>query len=156
MNKIEKKLIELTFPTVNIDSIMEIIVATPNARVATEILCGIYIEPVFIKDKLSPSGVARTFAFYDKWNDQVQYSYLQEEIKYEYFPKTVDKETINAENYKSLACGYNDNDAYRHGVKTGVMETRADWCSVRDWDKLKDNRFELSDAEMRELNASLL
>jgi hypothetical protein len=156
MNNVEKKLIELTFPTVNIDSIMEVIVATPNARVATEILCGIYIEPVFVKDKLSPSGVARTFAFYDKWNEQVQYSYLNEEIKYAYFPESVDKNTINSENYKSLECSYDEGSTYRFGVKTGVMETRADWCSVREWDKLKDNKFELSEAEMRELNASLL
>lgn len=147
MNNLEKKLIELTFPTVNVDSLMEIIVATPNSRVATEILCGVYIEPVFIKDKLSSNGVARTFMSYDKWIEQVQYSYLQEEIKYEYFPHTVDKETINAENYKSLACGYND-EAYRHSVKTGVMETRTDWCSIKDWDRLKDNKFELSAEEL--------
>lgn len=147
MNNLERKLIELTFPTVNVDSLMEIIVATPNSRVATEILCGVYIEPVFITDKLSPNGVARTFMSYDKWTEQVQYMYLQEEVKYEYFPKTVDKETITVENYKSLACGYND-DAYRHGVKTGVMETRTDWCSVSDWLRLKDNNFELSAEEL--------
>ena len=147
MNNLERKLIELTFPTVNVDSLMEIIVATPNATVATEILCGIYVEPVFIQDKLSPNGVARTFMSYDKWNEQVQYSYLQEEVKYEYFPKSIDKDTITAENYKSLACGYND-DAVRHGVKTGVIETRTDWCSVKDWNRLKDNNFELSGAEL--------
>jgi hypothetical protein len=147
MNNLERKLIELTFPTVNVDSLMEIIVATPNATVATEILCGIYVEPVFIQDKLSPNGVARTFMSYDKWNEQVQYSYLQEEVKYEYFPKSIDKDTITAENYKSLACGYND-DAVRHGVKTGVIETRTDWCSIKDWNRLKDNNFELSGAEL--------
>jgi hypothetical protein len=148
MNNLERKLIELTFPTVNVDSLMEIIVATPNATVATEILCGVYQEPEFVQNKLSPNGVvARTFISYDKWNEQVEYMYLQEEIKYEYFPKSVDKETITVENYKSLTCGYND-DSYRHGVKTGVMETRTDWCSVGDWNRLKDNNFELSGAEL--------
>ncbi len=147
MNSLEKKLIELTFPTINVDVLMEIIVATPNPRVATEILCGVYTEPEFVKHKLSPNGVARTFVLYDKWLDQVNYSYLQEEVKYEYFPKSVDKDTITAENYKSLACGYND-DAYRHGVKTGVMEQRGDWCSMKDWNRLKDNNFELSAEEI--------
>lgn len=147
MNNVEKKLIELTFPTVNVDNLMEVINATSNPRVATEILCGIYTEPVFIKDKITSSGVARTFVLYDKWLDQINYSYLQEEIKYEYFPKSVDKETITVENYKSLACGYND-DAIRHGVKTGVMEKRGDWCSIKDWDRLKDNKFELSGVEL--------
>jgi hypothetical protein len=143
MNNVEKKLIELTFPTVNVDSLMEIIVATPNATVATEILCGIYQEPEFVKDKFSPSGVARTFVLYDKWLEQIKYSYLQEEIKYEYFPPNVDKASITLENYKELKGDYS-NDSYRHGVKTGVMEERTDWCSVRDWERLKDNNFELS------------
>ena len=148
MNNVEKKLIELTFPTVNIDSIMEIIVATPNARVATEILCGIYIEPVFVKDKLSPNGVARTFMSYDKWNDQVQYSYLQEKTEHRYFPKSVDKSTITLENFEELCCSYNGDKTYGHSISTGVMETRTDWCSVKDWDKLKDNKFELSAEEL--------
>lgn len=148
MNNLERKLIELTFPTVNVDNLMEIIVATPNATVATEILCGVYKEPVFIKDKITSSGVARTFVLYDKWLDQINYSYLQEEIKYYYFPETVDKETITTENYKSLECNYGIIGAYRHGVKTGVMEKRGDWCSIKDWDRCKDNNFELSGAEL--------
>jgi hypothetical protein len=148
MNNLEKKLIELTFPTVNVNSLMEIIVATPNARVATEILCGVYVEPVFIQDKLSPNGVARTFMSYDKWTEQIQYKYLQEVIDYCYFPETVDKNTITRDNYKLLSCKYNENSTYRYGVTTGVMETRTDWCSVQDWDRLKDNKFELSGAEL--------
>jgi hypothetical protein len=155
MNNVEKKLIELTFPTVNVDNLMEVIVATSNPRVATEILCGIYTEPVLVKDKITSSGVARTFVLYDKWLDQINYSYLQEEIKYAYFPETVDKETITTENYKLLECDYGISGAYRHGVKTGVMEKRGDWCSIKDWDRLKDNKFELSGAEMQELNATL-
>ena len=144
MNNIEKKLIELTFPTVNIDNVMEIIVATPNVRVATEILCSVYVEPVFVKDKLTSEGTARTFVMYDKWLEQINYSYLQEQSVYCYFPETVDKATITADNYKSLECDYGISGAYRHGVKTGVMEKRGDWCSIKDWDRLKDNNFELS------------
>jgi hypothetical protein len=148
MNNVERKLIELTFPTVNVDNIMEIIVATSNPRVATEILCGIYVEPEFVKDKLTSEGTARTFMSYDKWTEQIQYSYLNEVTDYCYFPDTVDKNTITRNNYKSLKCGYSDNASYRYGVKTGVMETRTDWCSVRDWNRLKDNNFELSGAEL--------
>jgi hypothetical protein len=148
MNNLERKLIELTFPTVNVDNLMEIIVATPNATVATEILCGVYVEPEFVKHKLSPNGVARTFVSHDKWNGQISYIYLQEEVKYAYFPETVDKNTITVENYKSLECDYGISGAYRHAVKTGIMETRTDWCSVRDWERLKDNNFELSAEEI--------
>jgi hypothetical protein len=148
MNNLERKLIELTFPTVNVDNLMEIIVATPNSRVATEILCGVYVEPVFVKDKITSNDVARTFMSYDKWNEQITYKYLQEESKYFYFPKSVDKETITVENYKSLECNYDVNGAYRHGIKTGIIETRTDSCSIKDWERLKDNKFELSGAEL--------
>jgi len=147
MKNLERKLIELTFPTVNVDSLMEIINATPNGRVATEILCGVYTEPVFVKDKISSSGVARTFVLYDKWLDQIKYSYLQEETKYEYFPNSVAKESITLDNYKSLRTSYGDN-TYRHAINTGVIEERGDWCSVKDWDRCKDNKFELSGAEL--------
>jgi hypothetical protein len=148
MNNLERKLIELTFPTVNVDSLMEIIVATPNTTVATEILCGIYVEPVFIQDKLTSEGTARTFMSYDKWTEQINYSYLQEQTVYCYFPETVDKATITADNYKSLECDYGMSRSYRYGVKTGKLEERTDWCSVRDWNRLKDNNFELSGAEL--------
>jgi hypothetical protein len=148
MNNLERKLIELTFPTVNVDSLMEIIVATPNPTVATEILCGVYVEPEFVKDKLTSEGTARTFVLYDKWNEQIKYSYLSELVGYCYFPETVDKSTITSENYESLQCDYGISGAYRYGVKTGKMEERTDWCSVRDWNRLKDNNFELSGAEL--------
>lgn len=149
MNNLERKLIELTFPTVNVDSIMEIIVVTPNSRVATEILCGVYVEPVFVKDKLTSEGIARTFMSYDKWTEKILYKYLQEVTDYCYFPETVDKNTITSDNYKNFMCNYNSSDKqYRYGVKTGVIETRTDWCSINDWDKLKDNKFELSAEEL--------
>lgn len=148
MNNLERKLIELTFPTVNVDSLMEIIVATPNSRVATEILCGVYQEPEFVKDKLSPQGIARTFVSYDKWTEQVQYMYLQEKTEHRYFPNSVDKSTITLENFEELCCSYNGDKTYGHRINTGVMETRTDWCSVSDWLRLKDNNFELSAEEL--------
>ena len=150
MNNLERKLIELTFPTVNAEALMEIIVATPNPRVATEILCGVYTDPVVSKDKISREGVARTFVRYDKWLDQINYSYLQEKTVYEYFPNSVDKNTITLDNYKSLRCDYGDN-TYRHVIKTGIMEERGDWTSVDDWNRMQDNKFELSDAPVADL-----
>jgi hypothetical protein len=152
MNNLERKLIELTFPTLNADALMEITSATPNGRVAIEILCGIYIEPVFVQDKLTSDDVARTFMSYDKWNEQITYKYQEEETVYEYFPKSVDKGSITLDNYKSLACNYNsEKDPYRHSIKTGVIKVKTNCCSVKDWDKLKDNKFELSDAPVADL-----
>ena len=147
---LERKLLELSFPNVNVDSLMEVIVATPNPRVATEILCGVYTDPVVSKEKISREGTARTFVLYDKWLDQINYSYLQEQTVHEYFPNSVDRESITLDNYKSLKCDYASN-TYRFGVKTGIMEKRGDWTSVADWNKLQDNKFELSDKEVEAL-----
>jgi len=147
MNNLEKRLLELTFPTVNTEALMEIIVATPNPRVATEILCGVYTDPIVSKEKISRDDVMRTFVMYDKWLDQINYSYLQEKTVYEYFPNSVDRDTITLDNYLALRTSYGDN-TYRHAIKTGVMEKRGDWTSVADWNKLKDNKFELSVEEV--------
>lgn len=147
MNALERKLIELTYPTVDADLLMQVIGATSNPRVATEILCGVYMEPQFAQQKVSSNDTIRTFAYFDKWGEHVHYTYEKEEVKYEYFPKTVDKNTITAENYKSLACSYND-DAYRHGVPTGKMEIREDYCTIKEWDKLKDVEVPVEEIEL--------
>lgn len=144
---LERKLLELSFPNVNVDSLMEVIGATANPRVATEILCGVYTDPVVSKEKISRDNVLRTFVLYDKWLDQINYSYLQEQTVYEYFPNSVDRESITLDNYKSLKCDYGS-DTYRFGIKTGIMEKRGDWTSVADWNKLKDNEYELSVEEV--------
>ena len=38
MNKIMQKLLELTYPTLNVEGLMEIVNATPNPEIATEML----------------------------------------------------------------------------------------------------------------------
>ena len=46
MDKLIKALLGAKYPTANIDSLFEIVQQTPNAVVATEILCGVYEEPI--------------------------------------------------------------------------------------------------------------
>jgi hypothetical protein len=45
MTNIEKALLSTVHPTLEITLLEEIIDATPSSSVATEILCGIYLEP---------------------------------------------------------------------------------------------------------------
>ena len=140
MNNLERRLIELTFPSVDVDALMEVIAATPNSRVATEILCNVYTEPNFVKDKIGNSdGYLRTFVSYDKWSEEILYKYEEPETVYCYFPSTVKKEDITTENYEALSCSYNsNNDSYRHGVKTGKMKLCNSRLSIKDWDRMKD------------------
>jgi len=138
MNNLERRLLELTFPSVDIDALMEVIVATPNSRVATEILCDVYTEPDFV-DKIGSSDILQRFVSYDKWSEEVSYKYEEPETVYCYFPHTVKKENITTENYEALSCSYNSNDdSYRHGVKTGKMKTCTSTASLKDWNRKKD------------------
>ena len=137
MHNLERQLIELTFPSADIDALMEVIIATPNIRVATEILCGIYNEPDF-EDKISSNDVLYKFESYDKWLEEVSYKYKEPETVYCYFPSTVKKEDITTENYEALACPYSNDNSYRHGVKTGKMKEFTSTKSINDWNKMKD------------------
>jgi hypothetical protein len=80
MSKVIKALLEAKFQNVNTDSLLEIISVTPNPEVATELLCGLYEEPEIgeVCDefvKYNSDQVNIKFVSYDKWNDEVKYSY---------------------------------------------------------------------------------
>jgi len=142
-NVVQKKLLSLMYPSMDVDLLMEVIEATPNPEIATQIMCGLYAEPVIVKDKLY-EGIARTLVSYNKWNDTVEYSYQRETTVSAYFPKEVDKKDITLDNYKELACHYDTKDCYSYSIKTGKFETRTDNITLNRWNKYEDNNFELS------------
>jgi len=133
MNNIERKLLSVTLTNVNIDLLEEIINATPNPSVAVEIMCGLYVEPN-VPQHILKDDVVRTLISFDKWNDNVSYSYEQKKTVYEYFPAGTKKEDVSVENYKSLVCGYSD-DAVRIGIVTGEVEIRKDNMRLEQWMK---------------------
>jgi hypothetical protein len=71
------------FPKENIESIMEVIGATPNPEVATQILLGIYVEPV-VQESAIKGDNACVFKSYDKWSNTVNYTYLVNDSKHIY------------------------------------------------------------------------
>ena len=78
MNKIMQKLLEMTYPTLNIQSLIEIVNATPNPEIATEMLCGLYVEPTINpqpKKGFRPNEANFTVLGYDKFNRKVEYNY---------------------------------------------------------------------------------
>jgi len=138
MNNLERKLIELTFPTVNAEALLEIIAATPNARVATEILCGVYTEPVLPLQKIR-NGHDCTLISYDKWEEEIRYSYSVKEKVGAYFPVTIPKGDITLENMDTLKVEANSTvNKYYHSVETDVVLNEESRCSLENWLKSKD------------------
>ena len=133
MNKIINKLLSVTFPNVNVEALMEVIVSTPNPEVACEILCGLYVEPLLPQFVISrrANGVLQFISF-DKWNSSITYSYQRPETKSSYFPKGTKKEDINMSNFDELKVNSSSNAEY-FSIPTGVMETCTSTMSLKDW-----------------------
>jgi len=82
MNKIMKALLEAKYPTTNVELLMDVVSATPNPELATEILAGLYEEPVVSKECKESFGPKTylhdiQFMLYDKWSNSVHYSYYR-------------------------------------------------------------------------------
>ena len=132
-----QKLLEVTYPAINTESLLEIVGATPNPEIATEILCGLYVEPA-IEHKMVMSereGIL-TFTSFDKWNNRVNYSYLQKDTKTSYFPKGTKVSDVTMENFDSLKVSSSSVDAVYLNIPTGTVSTRTSYTSLEGWEKL--------------------
>ena len=136
MNKIIEKLLTVTFPTVEINNLLEIVSATPNPELATEILCGLYEEPklpINVQDN-SAEKKELTFSSYDKWTDRVCYSYIKEKTINGYFPKGTIKEDITLDNFKEKQVDWRSGqDQINISIKTGESIVDSSYCSSSDW-----------------------
>ena len=134
MEKIIKKLLTVTFPSSDIASLMEVIYATPNPQIATEILCGMY-EEQFVAQQSKKDDVVRTLVSYNKWNNRVDYSYSREKTRDGYFFKDV-KDTVTLENFDSLKQSWTSGkDLVSLSLPTGEYEERTSYCSLEEWQK---------------------
>ncbi|NBP00872.1 MAG: hypothetical protein EBU90_12200 [Proteobacteria bacterium] len=152
--KIIAELLKMKFPTVDINSLMEIISATPNPEIATEIMCGIYSEPtvgshtrVMHKDR----GLC-IFISYDKWSNEITYSYEQQETKGAYFPKGTLKEEVTMENFNSLKVSSSGDSVWYH-IPTGNMLQHKGTMCFASWMELP---YVPTEAEVRMLEAQNL
>lgn len=136
MNKIIEKLLTVTFPNVDTNSLLEIVSATPNPELATEILCGLYEEPKLPTKVQETSGDKKelTFLSYDKWNDKVHYSYIREKTISGYFPKGTIKDDITLENFKEKQQDWKSGqDMINISLKTGETVLDNSYCSSNLW-----------------------
>ncbi len=130
MLKITKALLEAKFPALNINSLMEIVAATPNPEVATEILCGLYEEPIVPNKVENRDGVVYTLNSYDKWQNRVNYSYERKITKGAYFPEGTKVSDVTMENFDTLKVSSGNN--YLH-VPTGKTEIATSYEDLSRW-----------------------
>lgn len=137
MNKIMQKLLEVTYPAINTESLLEIVGATPNPEIATEILCGLYVEPTIVhKMVMSEREGVLTFMSFDKWNNRVNYSYLQKDTKSTYFPKGTKVSDVTMENFDRLKVSSSHEEAVYLNIPTGTVSKRTSYTSLEGWEKL--------------------
>lgn len=155
MNKVIKVALESKFPSekgYGINRILEVIEATPNPTIATEILLGIYEEPVIPhKRVIHKNDGELTFVSYDKWRDRVDYSYEVAETKNAYFPKSIDKSEITLENFDKLRVSYEEGVVHNVSIPTGKVLKRTSYVSLEAWNSyppvLKPHELDLYSTE---------
>ena len=133
MSKIISKLLSVQFPTVDLASLMEIINATPNPELATEILCGLYEQPVIpamTRTHNRHNGEVLTLTKYDKWQDKVHYSYMREKTKSVRIANDTDTSLITLENYTEFEVS----SGYRyHDIPLGEKVLTNDYTTLSSW-----------------------
>jgi len=140
MTNIEKALLSTVHPTLEISLLEEIIDATPSSCVATEILCGIYLEPempsAVWKDK--EQTVSYHKSSFDKWNNTVSYWFMTpKSLGGGYFPKTIKVEDITEANFKELKKDSSEENVHYVTVySTTEMERNTNSMELTRWMKL--------------------
>ena len=74
MNKIIKIALQNSFKEVNLDALLELIEASGNPTVASEVLLGCYEQPE-IPTRVTTSNEVRYFVSYNKYTDRVEYTF---------------------------------------------------------------------------------
>jgi hypothetical protein len=131
MNKIIEVALAGKFSTEAVPSIMEIIGATPNPEMATEILLGVYEQPV-LAENVQVKDVWYKLESVDHWTNEVRYMYLEEGSKSFYIQSDCNTDEITLENYEQHIVKYYDGCKY-FTLKTGEMVVRKNSTTIGQW-----------------------
>jgi len=122
------------FPKENIESIMEVVLATPNPDVALSILLDIYEEPI-VQETAVIAEKNCTLISYNKWDNKVKYSYETPDTKHIYVQKDIDTTLITEDNYEEFKCNISKNDCKSHIVILSTMRKVVDGCYLEYWNE---------------------
>lgn len=116
-----------------VTNLMEVIGATPNPEMATEILLGVYQEPVIPNKIISNSGVEKTLVSVNHWLGDVTYTYQEEVRQHMYVDENLDTSILTLENYKEYEKQYGDSNRKVFYLPTGEMKTQKSSSSISTW-----------------------
>jgi hypothetical protein len=133
MNKIIEVALKGRFSTDDVTSLMDVVTATPNPEMATEILLGVYVKPDLPNVVVTDQGLEKTVVSVDYWTNYVTYSYQEEVRKQFYIDKDTDTSLITLDNYKDYERRYDDDNIRSFYLPTGEIKTRKSNCSFGDW-----------------------
>jgi hypothetical protein len=129
MQKIILAALKAAFPSLNLGVVLEIVEATGNPVVATEMLLGIYEEPS-IPTSAKIRGSIHTFVSYDKWKNIVRSKYLYTKERSNYF--ATQEEADSAASWDSSGDRYQTESLPFRRVFE-VLEESHDTNSLEDW-----------------------
>jgi len=133
MEKIIKVALEGKFGADAVQSIIEIVNATPNPIMATEILLNVY-TPIVLLPQITSGKQVRTLVSSDEWTNSVTYTYEEEVVKSLYLANDCDTSLVTIDNYKEFEVGYNSNGNYKYfHLPTGEIKTRQNSCGIDEW-----------------------
>jgi len=133
MNKIIEVALKGRFSTDDVTSLMDVVTATPNPEMATEILLGVYVRPEIPNVVVTDQGLEKTVVSVDYWTNYVTYSYKEEVRKQFYIDKDTDTSLITLDNYKDYEKRYDDDNIRSFYLPTGEIKQRQSSCSFSDW-----------------------
>ncbi len=102
MKSILEVALSTRFSAEQIPGLMEIIHATRNPEIASELILGIYKEPTISEHSVINENFC-TFDSYDKFTCEVAYTYTKPKVKDVYVSKDVNPEDVTLENFKDHA-----------------------------------------------------
>lgn len=130
-DKLLQKLLEVSFPGLNIDAIKEVVNATPNPSVALETLLGIYEDPEIPETpglyltNMYTNRYNFKFISYDKFQNKVKYTFQEKESVSVYVKK--DDTTMDYEKASKLPVvyrSYKDAFALHFGIPVSEVDAQ--------------------------------
>jgi hypothetical protein len=136
MNKIIEVALTGKFGAEAVTNLMEVIGATCNPEMATEILLGVYERPEIphtIISSKSGASVKKTAVSIDYWNTTVKCTYEEAVTKHLYVDQGLDTSILTIDNYMEYEKEYSDPNRKSFRIPTGEMRSIQDSCSFDEW-----------------------
>lgn len=138
MEKIIKLALGLSYPKEKLAALQEVINATPNPTMATEILLGVYEKPKVPSKVKTKEGVVRILKEVNLWAERVTFKYLKNKRIGAYYPKEVEEKQLNDMNWEGLKCSSSTEGSKYLYFTSKEMEEREEECNLQHWLECED------------------